>query len=201
MNFFVSSALSGLPARNSRNKVSKDEIISAAKADIPEYKYNDTVFPSEVEKNLSFLFAYKKIFKGDCFDFDYHLMWEPYKDLGGLGLASVISEDVKGLKKAGMEIRDIKQFMDWCAAGPSTYPNRRELFENRKKALEEQLRELENDNLIIRKVYPVVPPKVEYSLTEKGESLIPIINSICHWGEANRPVIDGEVIVHKWHLE
>lgn len=89
--------------RTFSESITKDEIIFAAKADIPEYKYNDTVFPSEVEKNLSFLFAYKKIFKGDCFDFDYHLMWEPYKDLGGLDLASVISEDVKGLKKAGMD--------------------------------------------------------------------------------------------------
>ncbi len=49
-----------------------------------------------------------------------------------------------------MEIKDIKQFMDWCAAGPSTYPNRRELFENRKKALEEQLRELEKNMAMIQ---------------------------------------------------
>ena len=40
--------------------------------------------------------------------------------------------------------------MYWCAAGPSTYPNRRELFENRKKALEEQLRELEKNMAMIQ---------------------------------------------------
>lgn len=89
--------------RTFSKSITTDEIISAAKTDIKEYKYNDTVFPSEVEQNLSFLFAYKKIFKGDCFDFDYHLMWEPYKDLGGLSLAKIISEDVKGFKKAGLD--------------------------------------------------------------------------------------------------
>ena len=57
---------------------------------------------------------------------------------------------IECLKKTGMEIKDIKQFMDWCAAGPSTYPNRRELFENRKKALEEQLREFEKNMAMIQ---------------------------------------------------
>ncbi len=57
---------------------------------------------------------------------------------------------IECLKKTGMEIKDIKQFMDWCAAGPSTYPNRRKLFENRKKALEEQLRELEKNMAMIQ---------------------------------------------------
>lgn len=57
---------------------------------------------------------------------------------------------IECLKKTGMEIKDIKQFMDWCAAGSSTYPNRRELFENRKKALEEQLRELEKNMAMIQ---------------------------------------------------
>ncbi|MGN0164547.1 MAG: MerR family transcriptional regulator [Lachnospiraceae bacterium] len=57
---------------------------------------------------------------------------------------------IECLKKTGMEIRDIKQFMDWCAEGPSTYPNRKKLFENRKKALEEQLQELEKNMAMIK---------------------------------------------------
>lgn len=49
------------------------------------------------------------------------------------------------------------------------------------KVLTQQLRELESDNLIHRKVYPVVPPKVEYTLTENGKSLIPILTDMCNW--------------------
>ncbi len=51
------------------------------------------------------------------------------------------------------------------------------------KMLISQLRELEEDKIISRKVYPVVPPKVEYSLTEKGESLLPILSEMKKWGE------------------
>ena len=57
---------------------------------------------------------------------------------------------IECLKKTGMEIKDIKQFMDWCSEGPSTYSNRKKLFEDRKKALEEQLRELEKNMAMIK---------------------------------------------------
>lgn len=56
---------------------------------------------------------------------------------------------IECLKKTGMEIKDIKQFMKWCAEGPSTYPKRKELFEERKKIIEEQLRELEKNMAMI----------------------------------------------------
>ena len=50
------------------------------------------------------------------------------------------------------------------------------------RMLTKELRELENDGLVIRKVYPQVPPKVEYSLTKTGESLIPILDELLRLG-------------------
>lgn len=50
---------------------------------------------------------------------------------------------IECLKKSGLEIREIKQFMDWCAAGSSTYPQRRALFERQKEKLEAEMSRLE----------------------------------------------------------
>ncbi|MED3564342.1 winged helix-turn-helix transcriptional regulator [Bacillus xiapuensis] len=51
------------------------------------------------------------------------------------------------------------------------------------RMLVNQLRELEEDLIVNREVYPVVPPKVEYSLTEHGKSLMPILESMYQWGK------------------
>lgn len=50
------------------------------------------------------------------------------------------------------------------------------------KMLSTQLKELETDNLIIRKEYSQVPPKVEYSLSERGLTLMPVLQCLCEWG-------------------
>ena len=55
--------------------------------------------------------------------------------------------------------------------------------------LTKQLREMERDQLVHRKVYEVIPPKVEYSLTKFGRSLEPVMNSWCAWGKANQKMI------------
>ncbi len=53
------------------------------------------------------------------------------------------------------------------------------------KMLSQQLKELEADGLVYREEYHQIPPKVEYSLTEKGMSLIPVLNTMCEWGRAH----------------
>lgn len=55
------------------------------------------------------------------------------------------------------------------------------------KTLSVQLKELENDGLITREEYPQIPPKVEYSLSEKGLSLYPLMELMCQWGEKHKP--------------
>ncbi|MEA5007237.1 helix-turn-helix domain-containing protein [Clostridium tyrobutyricum] len=51
------------------------------------------------------------------------------------------------------------------------------------KMLSSQLKELQNKDIILRKQYMEMPPRVEYSLSKKGESLIPIVKAMCKWGE------------------
>ena len=59
---------------------------------------------------------------------------------------------------------------------------RRRISNATPKMLTQQLRELESQELILRQVYPVIPPKVEYSLSELGRSLLPILVAIRDWG-------------------
>ena len=54
------------------------------------------------------------------------------------------------------------------------------------KTLSSTLKELEADKLVHREEYPQIPPKVEYSLTERGKSLMPILDGMCEWGVKNR---------------
>ena len=54
------------------------------------------------------------------------------------------------------------------------------------KTLSSNLKELEADQLIVRKEYPQIPPKVEYSLSERGKSLMKVLDQLCVWGAKNR---------------
>jgi DNA-binding HxlR family transcriptional regulator len=44
---------------------------------------------------------------------------------------------------------------------------------------------LESDGIVVRKEFAQIPPKVEYTLSERGQSLIPVLNEMCQWGETN----------------
>ncbi len=54
------------------------------------------------------------------------------------------------------------------------------------KTLSQQLKELERDGLIHRQMYPEIPPKVEYTLTPRGHSLMNVLDQLCTWGNENR---------------
>ena len=56
------------------------------------------------------------------------------------------------------------------------------------KMLTQQLREMERNGLVTRNIFPQVPPKVEYSLTELGASLQPVVEAMCRWGELHGDV-------------
>ena len=55
------------------------------------------------------------------------------------------------------------------------------------KTLSQTLKALESDGLIHREMFPEIPPKVEYTLTERGHSLVKVLDQLCIWGEENRP--------------
>ncbi|MDP9956453.1 winged helix-turn-helix transcriptional regulator [Epilithonimonas hungarica] len=69
-----------------------------------------------------------------------------------------------------------------------------------RRVLNIQLKELEDHDLVSKIIYPVVPPKVEYSLTEFGKTLIPVISAIGEWGDANEEHL-REVILKRLNLE
>lgn len=60
---------------------------------------------------------------------------------------------------------------------------RKEMKHITQSTLTAQLRELERDGILTREVFPEVPPRVEYKLTELGKQLIPIMDALCLWGE------------------
>ncbi|HEY5704083.1 MAG TPA: helix-turn-helix domain-containing protein [Terrimicrobiaceae bacterium] len=68
---------------------------------------------------------------------------------------------------------------------------RRQISGISQKMLTQTLRSLENDGIVRRKIYPVVPPMVEYSLTPLGRSLIEPLEAICRWAEKHLPELEA----------
>ena len=63
-----------------------------------------------------------------------------------------------------------------------------------RRVLNIQLKELEEHELVIKKIYPVVPPKVEYSLTDFGKSLIPILSALGQWADDNNKQLRSVIL-------
>ncbi|GAA0427717.1 MAG: winged helix-turn-helix transcriptional regulator [Bacillota bacterium] len=80
--------------------------------------------------------------------------------------------------------------------GPHRFSDLQRLFENiSHKTLSNQLKELIEDGIVSRKVYPETPPKVEYSMTELGYTLLPIVESMYDWGKKRIQQLKEEGII------
>ena len=66
---------------------------------------------------------------------------------------------------------------------------KRELCRITQRTLTQQLREMEADGLISRQIFAEVPPRVEYALTAKGQSLLPALNALRDWSQAHLPAV------------
>ncbi len=75
----------------------------AAGATLPPYERNRIELPRSVEGNVAFLRAWQGLFRGDSFDYDYHLMWDHYADPGGVAVAEVLCQDLRGLAALGLD--------------------------------------------------------------------------------------------------
>lgn len=88
------------PITRSYSKAFTD--VSPEGVKLPPYKRNKLQFPSDPAVNLAFLKAWQKGFHGDGFDFDYHFMWDHFKDPGQFALAEVLHKDIRGLQDIGL---------------------------------------------------------------------------------------------------
>ncbi len=78
--------------------------------------------------------------------------------------------------------------------GPKRFGELRKLMpESTQKVLTQQLREMEQDGLVARKVYHQVPLKVEYSLTPYGLTLRPVMRELCAWGKKHRAKVGSNI--------
>ncbi|GHU98054.1 DUF4838 domain-containing protein [Clostridia bacterium] len=87
--------------RTFTNSFLQDGRMPALAGALPEFRLNEIKLLTDTDANLAFLVEWQKLFRGDSFVFDYHLMWDIYKDYGNLSLARTVFEDMKGLNALG----------------------------------------------------------------------------------------------------
>ncbi len=85
-----------------------------------------------------------------------------------------------------------KPYLISCLTGDIRRPSefRKAIAGADRRVLAKQLRELEQTGIIRKKVYPVIPQKTEYFLTDLGESVVPVIRAMDDWGNAHRSVVE-----------
>lgn len=82
----------------------RDSLADAARGEpLTPYQRNALTFPTSPGGNLAYLAAWRKLFRGDAFDFDYHLIWAPYRDLAQFTLARVLHRDIRALASLGLD--------------------------------------------------------------------------------------------------
>ena len=91
---------------------------------------------------------------------------------------------IECLKKAGMEIKDIRQFMDWCAEGPATYPQRKAMFEERKAHMESEIAHM-------NRALDMLRPGDVLALCGKGHEDYQVIDGVTLY-------LDEHRIVREW---
>ena len=93
--------------------------VSGGKADgkVIEYKKNKMEYPRDTAPYLDFLREWKNVYKGDTFDFDYHLMWDINRDMSGKTISETLYKDIRSLKEIGLN-----GFMS-CQIQRAFYPN------------------------------------------------------------------------------
>jgi len=112
-----------------------------------------------------------------------------------LTLESVETEDVPNVLDLGCPTRKTLDLISsmWTVLVVHTLSERPHRYGELKRRVEgvthkmlaQTLRALERDGLVNRRVYAVVPPKVEYTLTPLGQTLVPILNDLCRWSETH----------------
>jgi len=75
---------------------------SGTPPELPPYERNQLTFPKDPQMNLAFLHKWQEMFQGDSFDFDYHYMWDHYKDPGYYAMAQVLHQDAVRLRDLGL---------------------------------------------------------------------------------------------------
>lgn len=91
------------PIKRTYSKTIVQSLEESKKVTTTPYVRNKLTFPTSVAENLAYLDDWRKMFKGEGFIFDYHLMWDHQKDLGYMQIAKTLFEDMVGLDKIGLD--------------------------------------------------------------------------------------------------